>query len=88
MPADSGDTECLRGRLVCDRVDAGSKSDRIALLLVLKDGRRITLRRTGVNPFRDPELEGLEGQSLIVEGEMRNSYFLVRQFTVGADDRC
>jgi hypothetical protein len=44
------------------------------------------LRRAGANPFRDPELEALEGQVLIVEGERRSSYFLVRRYTVCGDD--
>jgi hypothetical protein len=76
----------LRGRVACERLSAGSKSDRVGTLLALPDGRRIPLRRAGGNPFRDPELEALEGQVLIVEGEDRTSYFLVRHYTVCGDD--
>lgn len=76
----------LRGRLRRQRVDVGSKSERLALLLAPDDGEPVPLRRAGGNPFRDPELEALEGQVLIVEGERRASYFLVRRFTVCDDD--
>jgi porphobilinogen deaminase len=92
MPAEldestsGGATERLRGRVCRERVDAGSKSERQALLLALTGGERVTLRRAGANPFRDPELEALEGQVLIVEGERRERYFLVRHYTVCDDD--
>lgn len=79
-------SERLRGRLCRDRTDAGSKSDRQALLLAVAGGVRVVLRRAGANPFRDPELEALEGQVLIVEGERRQRYFLVRRYTVCNDD--
>ncbi|OWQ86888.1 hypothetical protein CDN99_19455 [Roseateles aquatilis] len=78
--------ERLRGTLCRDRVDTGSKSDRVAVLLALSDGERLVLRRAGAHPFRDPELEALEGQVLIVEGERRASYFLVRRYAVCGDD--
>lgn len=91
MPADrdaaaDGTADCLRGRLCRERLDPGSKSERLAVLLVVDDGDRVVLRRAGANPFRDPELEALEGQVLIVEGERRSSYFLVRRYTVCGDD--
>lgn len=91
MPADrdaaaDGTADCLRGRLYRERLDLGSKSERLAVLLVVDDGDRVVLRRAGANPFRDPELEALEGQVLIVEGERRSSYFLVRRYTVCGDD--
>lgn len=89
MPADQdtgGPPERLRGRLQRAHVAAGSKSEHLALLLALADGDRVTLRRAGANPFRDPEMEALEGQVLIVEGERRERYFLVRHYTVCNDD--
>jgi hypothetical protein len=92
MPADPDDStpdgpaERLRGRLCRERVDAGSKSERLGLLLAVAGGERLVLRRAGGNPFRDPELEALEGQVLIVEGERRERYFLVRHYTVCDDD--
>lgn len=95
MPADHDDdpgdaavgpSERLRGRLCRERADAGSKSERLALLLAVTGGDRVVLRRAGANPFRDPELDALEGQVLIVEGERRERYFLVRHYTVCGDD--
>lgn len=83
---DAGPEERLRGRLCRERADAGSKSERLALLLAVAGGDRLVLRRAGANPFRDPELEALEGQVLIVEGERRERYFLVRHYTVCDDD--
>lgn len=89
-PADKGSPpgapERLRGRLVCEPVGAGSKSERVAPQLALPGGEQLVLRRAGANPFHDPELEALEGQVLIVEGERRASYFLVLRFQVGGDD--
>lgn len=92
MP-DESSPERLRGRLCRERVDVGSKSERVALLLALDGGdadlvgtARVVLRRAGANPFSDPTLEALEGQVLIVEGEQRTSYFLVRRYTVCGED--
>lgn len=84
--ASAGSSERLRGRLCRERADAGSKSERLALLLAVTGGDRVVLRRAGANPFRDPELEALEGQVLIVEGERHERYFLVRHYTVCDDD--
>ncbi|MFX1679755.1 hypothetical protein PV762_10995 [Mitsuaria sp. CC2] len=83
---DAGPEERLRAGLCRERADAGSKSERLALLLAVSGGDRLVLRRAGANPFRDPELEALEGQVLIVEGERRERYFLVRHYTVCDDD--
>lgn len=87
MPADADPKpERLVGRLVLAERSPGSKSERVAPLLELDDGRREILRRLGANPFHDPELEALEGQVLIVEGEHRGSHFLVRRYRVRGDD--
>lgn len=77
-----GTAATLQGRLQRQPRDGGSKSERQALLLALDDGRQVLLRREGANPFRDPELEVLEGQVLRVQGEWREGYFLVRQHAV------
>lgn len=70
------DVQALRGRLVRARINVGSKSERNAMLLELGDGQRVTLRRAGGNPFRDPQLEALEGQCLRVEGRMQAGCFV------------
>ncbi|MBB3197303.1 hypothetical protein [Roseateles terrae] len=81
FPPNADGPTCLSGRLVREVIDHGSKSERLALQLVLEDGRRMLLRRQGAHPIRDPVLEALEGQVLQVTGEQREGYFLVRHLT-------
>lgn len=93
--------ERLCGRLVLALRSPGSKSERVAPVLEVDAGagvgegaseggtaptERLVLRREGANPFHDPELEALEGQVLIIEGERRGSHFLVRRYRVRGDD--
>jgi hypothetical protein len=72
----------LQGRLQLERVDQGSKSERLAALLMLADGQRVLLRRTGANPFADPLWADLQGQVLRVSGSWREGYFLVQAHEV------
>jgi hypothetical protein len=74
MPAE----HLLEGRLLLERVDQGSKSERLAALLLLADGQRVPLRRAGANPFNDPLWPPLQGQVLRVSGIWRQGYFLVQ----------
>jgi hypothetical protein len=48
-------------------VAAGSKSEREAVVLQTDQGDYI-LRRTGGNPFADPELDALVGKRISAEG--------------------
>lgn len=64
----------------------GSDSEKAAAGEGASPPERLVLRREGANPFHDPELEALEGQVLIVEGERRGSHFLVRRYRVRGDD--
>lgn len=87
---DAPSPQCLIGRLERAKVDTGSKSERVALRLVLiepVDGQgAMVLRRAGASPYQDLELQALEGQVLRVEGVMRNSYFLVQHYGVVSAD--
>lgn len=59
----------LQGVVVCDRIGAGSKSERIAVLLQT-DAARFVLRRASAHAFSDPELQRLVGQTVLVSGHL------------------
>ena len=70
------------GRVVRKRVSAGSKSEHDALVLVTPDGQEYKLRRQEGNPFRDPELDVLEGKRVECEGILRNGQLIVTRWSV------
>ena len=72
----------LEGRVVRKRVSAGSKSEHEALVLVTPDGHEYKLRRVEGNPFRDPELDALEGKRIECEGILRNGQFIMARWSV------
>lgn len=67
----------LTGRVERQRLAAGSKSDHLGMVLVTSNGDRHVLRLRGGHPFREPALEALEGQTLSLEGLVRENYFLL-----------
>jgi hypothetical protein len=71
------DAITLEGRIERRLVERGSKSEHHAVVLVLPDGSVHRLRRIGGNPFRDPHLDALEGQSVCLRGWLRAGYFIV-----------
>jgi hypothetical protein len=72
----------LQGRVVRKRVSIGSKSEHDALVLVTSEGEEYQLRRQGGNPFRDPELDGLEGKSIECEGTVRSGQIIMTRWGV------
>lgn len=72
----------LRGRVVRKRVSIGSKSEHDALVLVTADGQEYTLRRQGGNPFRDPQLDPLEGKQIECEGIDRDGQVIMTAWKV------
>jgi len=69
------------GQVIRRRIAAGSKSERDALMLSTPEGDFV-LRRMGGNPYADPELERMLGQTVRSEGELVGGYtFLARQIT-------
>lgn len=57
----------------------GSKSERDAVVLSTSEGDFV-LRRMGGNPFHDPDLEQMVGQTVQSDGELApGSTFLARQ---------
>ncbi len=71
-----------RGRVVRKRLSTGSKSEHDALVLVTDDGQEYKLRRQGGNPFRDPELDALEGRQIECEGILRNGQLIMNIWSV------
>ncbi|MBE0625489.1 MAG: hypothetical protein IH606_11810 [Burkholderiales bacterium] len=72
----------LQGRVVRKRVSLGSKSEHEALVLVTADGEEYRLRRQEGNPFRDPELDVLEGKRIECEGIVRDGLVIMTQWSV------
>jgi hypothetical protein len=72
----------LQGRVVRKRVSIGSKSEHEALVLVTPDGQKYKLRRQEGNPFRDPELDVLEGKRIECEGILRNGQIIMTRWSV------
>jgi hypothetical protein len=72
----------LQGRVVRKRVSAGSKSEHEALVLVTPDGQEYKLRRQEGNPFRDPELDVLEGKRIECEGIVRDGLIIMTSWSV------
>lgn len=71
------DTITLEGRVEQPLVDAGSKSQRHAAVLVLDDGTRHLLRRPGGHALRDPWFDALVGRHVRLRGRLRPGFFLV-----------
>ena len=71
-----------QGHVVRKRVSTGSKSEHEALVLVTPDGQEYKLRRQGGNPFRDPELDVLEGKSIECEGVVRSGQIIMTRWSV------
>ncbi len=69
------------GRVVRQLFSPGSKSEHQAVVLMTPAGA-LKLRRSGGNPFRDPQLEELVGQSIVVEGELHQGQLLMTKWTV------
>ena len=72
----------LQGRVVRKRVSIGSKSEHEALVLVTPDGEEYKLRRQEGNPFRDPELDVLEGKRIECEGIVRDGLIIMTRWSV------
>jgi hypothetical protein len=72
----------LQGRVVRKRVSTGSKSEHDALVLVTPEGQEYKLRRQEGNPFRDPELDALEGKRIECEGIVRDGQVIMTRWSV------
>jgi hypothetical protein len=70
-----------RGKVVRQQVSAGSKSEHEAVVLLTSQGP-LKLRRSGGNPFRDPELEKLVGHEIDCDGELHQGQLLMTRCNV------
>lgn len=71
-----------QGHVVRKRVSKGSKSEHEAIVLVTADGQEYKLRRQEGNPFRDPELDVLEGKRIECEGILRDGLLIMTRWSV------
>jgi hypothetical protein len=72
----------FRGQVVRKRLSVGSKSEHAGLVLVTPDGKQYKLRRQGGNPFRDPELDVLEGKQIECEGDLADGQLIMTRWSV------
>ena len=71
-----------QGRVVRKRVSIGSKSEHEAIVLVSPDGQEYKLCRQECNPFRDSELDVLEGKRIECEGILRDGLLIMTRWSV------
>ena len=75
-----------RGSVVRKRVAEGSKSDRLAVVMISDDdASEYILRRLGGNPFRDHELDRLVGRHLRCEGNLSGQTLILERYQVVDD---
>jgi hypothetical protein len=72
----------LRGTVERQPYAPGSKSERLAPVLVTEAGDRYLLRRAGANPYTDPGLDALDGTQVEVSGRIHRDVFLVEELRV------
>lgn len=72
----------LSGRVVRESVDAGSKSERDAVILKTDQGERYVLRRKDGPSFGDGELESLVGSSIHTQGVALGNTLIMREWEV------
>jgi hypothetical protein len=67
----------ITGTVLRRTVAPGSKSERVAVVLVDAEGRQYVLRRAGGNAFRDPALSRLVGKKITATGLMSGRSFIM-----------
>jgi hypothetical protein len=71
----------FQGKVVRQAWGAESKSSHPAVVLLTPQGP-LKLRRSGGNPFVDPELEQLVGREIAGEGEIHQNQLLLTSWNV------
>jgi hypothetical protein len=67
----------LQRRVVRTRASIGSKSEHEALVLVTPGDQEYKLRRQEGDPFRDPDLDVLEGNRIGCERVLRDGQLIM-----------
>jgi len=78
------DTErvTISGDVKRQRIAAGSKSDRVGVVLDDGAGRIYALRRAGGNPFSDPAMDELVGKTITGTGIVTGGNFIMDSWDV------
>ena len=78
------DTErvTISGNVKRQRIAAGSKSDRVGVVLDDGAGRIFALRRAGGNPFSDPAMDELVGKAITGTGIVTGGNFIMDSWDV------
>ena len=74
----------ISGNVKRQRIAAGSKSDRVGVVLDDGAGRILALRRAGGNPFSDAAMDELVGKTITGTGIVADGHFIMDRWDVGA----
>ena len=74
----------ISGNVRRQRIAAGSKSDRVGVVLDDGAGRILALRRAGGNPFSDAAIDELVGKTITGTGIVADGHFIMDRWDVGA----
>jgi hypothetical protein len=61
--------EKLVGKIICERVNVGSKSETDGYFIIMSDGQRKRIVVEGEHPYLQPTLKGLVGKRCEVSGD-------------------
>ena len=73
----------ISGNVKRQRVAAGSKSDRVGVVLDDGAGLIFALRRAGGNPFSDAAIDELVGKTITGTGIVADGHFIMDRWDVG-----
>ena len=74
----------ISGNVRRQRIAAGSKSDRVGVVLDDGAGRILALRRAGGNPFSDAAIDELVGKTITGTGIVADGHFIMDRWDIGA----
>ena len=71
----------FQGKVIKKLIGVGSKSEHHGVVLVT-DTTEFILRRQGGNPFSDPTLDQLVGQTIVAEGTVHGVTLIMTEWRV------
>jgi len=74
----------IAGKVKRQRIAAGSKSDRVGVVLDDGAGQIYALRRTGGNPFSDATMDELVGKTITGTGIVASGSFIMDRWEVAS----